>query len=102
MNDFFLIAKIVSIYEKPSIGQGKSPPGSAGEGFVKIFSYSDFPERFVDLQKVYLEFYDEKKEFCIEKVEKIKDYFLLKFKISTPIMKLQCLSVKKFMLIMII
>jgi 16S rRNA processing protein RimM len=80
VKDFFLIAKIVSIYEKPSLGQGKSAPGSAVEGFVKIFSYSDFPERFFDLKKVYLEFYDEKKEFCIEKVEKIKDYFLLKFK----------------------
>ena len=80
MNEYFLIAKIVSVYEKPRTVQGKPVFGPAREGFVKIFSYSDFPERFFDLKRVYIEFFDEKKEFYIEKVEKIKDYFLLKFK----------------------
>jgi len=80
VNEYFLIAKIVSVYEKPRIMQGKSAFGSAREGFVKIFSYSDFPERFFNLKRVYIEFFDEKKEFYVERVEKIKDYFLLKFK----------------------
>ena len=80
MNEYFLIAKIVSVYEKPRVVQGKSVIGSGREGFVKIFSYSDFPKRFFDLERVYIEFFDEKKEFYVERVEKIKDNFLLKFK----------------------
>ncbi len=80
MNEYFLIAKIVSVYRKPPAVQGKSAPGSAGEGFVKIVSYSDFPERFFNLKRVYIEFFDEKKEFYVEKVEKLKNLFLLKFK----------------------
>jgi 16S rRNA processing protein RimM len=80
VNEYFLIAKIVSVYEKPLVVQGKPVHGLDGEGFVKIFSYSDFPERFYDLKRVYLEFFDEKKEFYVERVEKIKDFFVLKFK----------------------
>jgi 16S rRNA processing protein RimM len=80
VNEFYLIAKIVSVYEKPRVVQGKSALQTGREGFVKIFSYSDFPERFFDLKRVYIDFFDEKKEFCIERVEKVKDYFLLKFK----------------------
>ncbi len=66
MKEFFLIAKIVSIYGK--------------EGFVRISSFSDFPERFYNLQKVYIDFFDDKKEFFVEKVKKKKNDFLLKFK----------------------
>lgn len=80
MNEYFLIAKIVSVYEKPRGKQGKADFKSDGEGFVKIFSYSDFPDRFFNLKQVYIEFFDEKKEFYIERVEKTKDFFLLKFK----------------------
>jgi 16S rRNA processing protein RimM len=80
VNEYFLIAKIISVYEKPRSKQGKSAFKPDGEGFVKIFSFSDFPERFFNLKRVYIDFFDEKKEFCIERVEKVKDYFLLKFK----------------------
>jgi 16S rRNA processing protein RimM len=50
------------------------------EGFVRIFSYSDFPERFFNLEKVYINFFGDKKEFYVEKVVRLKDSFLLKFK----------------------
>jgi 16S rRNA processing protein RimM len=63
--EFFLIAKIQSAVGK--------------EGFVRIFSYSDFPGRFFDLHKVYIEFFNEKKIFYVEKVKKKKDFFILKF-----------------------
>lgn len=80
MSEYFLIARIVSVYEKPRTVQGKSGLSSAKEGFVKIFSYSDFPERFFNLKRVYIEFFDEKKEFWVERVEKINDSILLKFR----------------------
>ncbi len=66
MNEFFLIAKIISAYGK--------------EGFVKILSYSDFPERFFNLKQVYIDFFDDKKEFLVEKILQQNDSFLLKFK----------------------
>jgi 16S rRNA processing protein RimM len=65
VKDFFLIAKIVSIYGR--------------EGFVRISSFSDFPERFLSLQKVYIDFFEDKKEFFVEKIRKHKNDFLLKF-----------------------
>ena len=66
MSEYFLIAKIVSIIGK--------------DGFVKILSFSDFPERFQDLKKVYFDFFGEKKEFVVEAVKQQKNSFALKFK----------------------
>ncbi len=66
MNEYFLIAKIDSAYGK--------------EGFVKISSFSDFPERFLHLQKVYIDFFDDKKEFFVENALKKKKGLILKFK----------------------
>lgn len=66
MPEFFLIAKIQSAFNK--------------EGFVRILNYSDFPQRFFDLQKVFIDFSGIKKEFYVEEVKKKKDYFTLKFK----------------------
>ncbi|MHB8580328.1 MAG: ribosome maturation factor RimM [Ignavibacteriaceae bacterium] len=66
MNEYFLIAKIESAFGK--------------EGYVKITSFSDFPERFFNLQKVYIEFFDDKKEFFVENTKKFKDSFALKFR----------------------
>ncbi len=66
MNDYFLIAKIVSL--------------SGNDGYVRIASFSDFPERFFELSKVYIDFFDEKKEFFVENVKKKKNTFLIKFK----------------------
>lgn len=66
MPEYFLIARIKSVYGK--------------NGSVKIISYSDFPERFYKLKKVYIDFFGSKKEFLVEHVEKIKDSFIIKFK----------------------
>ncbi len=65
MKEYFLIAKIVSIIGK--------------DGFVKILSYSDFPERFFNLKNVYLDFFGEKKEFLVEKIKRQNKFFTLKF-----------------------
>ncbi len=66
MPEFFLIAKIQSAFNK--------------EGFVRINSYSDFPERFFNLRKVFIDFSGIKKEFYVDEVRKKKDFFVLKFK----------------------
>ena len=66
MSDFFLIAKIVSL-------KGK-------DGFVNIISHSDFPDRFYNLDKVYIDFFDDKKEFLVEKVVKQKKHIAFKFR----------------------
>ena len=66
MPEFFLIAKIQSAFNN--------------EGFVRILNYSDFPERFFNLKKVYVDFSGIKKEFYVEEVIKKKDFFTLKFK----------------------
>ena len=66
MSDYFLIAKIISIYGK--------------KGFLKISSLSDFPDRFFYLRKVFIDFFDDKKQFMVEQVEKEKDSFIIKLK----------------------
>ena len=66
MNDYFLVAKITSFFGK--------------EGFVKIEPYSDFPERFLELQIVFVDFWGDKKKIEIEKVTQLNNTFALKFK----------------------
>jgi 16S rRNA processing protein RimM len=66
LSELFLIARTISVYGK--------------EGYLKIASFSDFPERFYKLNKVYLDFYGNKKEFIVESVKQIKDFFIIKFK----------------------
>lgn len=63
--DFYLIAKILSLHGK--------------DGFVKIASYSDFPERFFDLKFVFVDFFGEKRKIRVESVLKLKDSFAVKF-----------------------
>lgn len=65
MDQYFLIAKVHSTYGK--------------DGFVRIISYSDFPDRFFSLKKVYVEFFDNKKEIIVQKVKTKKNFFLFKF-----------------------
>ncbi len=50
------------------------------KGFVKIYSYSDFPERFLSLKEVYIDFFDTKKKFFVEEVKELKGNFFIKFK----------------------
>lgn len=66
MEDYFFIAEIISIYDD--------------NGFVKIKSFSDFPERFFSLDKVYINIFGDYREFTVENVEQLGKYFLLKFK----------------------
>lgn len=66
MIEYYLIAKIVALHGK--------------EGFVKVISFSDFPERFFKLKNVYLDFFGSKKLFAVDAVKKHKDFFLMKFK----------------------
>lgn len=66
MKDFFLIAKITAL-----LGRG---------GFVKVELYSDFPERFSKLKKVFIDFWGDKKKFYVEKVKQTGVSFALKFR----------------------
>jgi 16S rRNA processing protein RimM len=66
VSEFFLIATIDSVYGK--------------DGFVKIISHSDFPDRFYRLEQVYIDFWGEKKEFFVERVLGRKKCLTLKFK----------------------
>ncbi len=65
LEDYFLIAKIVSVYD---------------DGYVKVKSFSDFPERFFLLDKVYIFIFGDYREFLVEAVEKNEKFFLLSFK----------------------
>ena len=64
MEDYYLIANIVS--------------ANGNNGFLNIESFSDFPERFFTLRKVYVDFFGKKKEFLIEEVKSVKDKFAIK------------------------
>ncbi len=66
MDDYFLIAKIVAV--------------SGNDGYVRITSFSDFPKRFYELSKVFLDFFGEKKEFFVEDVKEKKNIFYIKFR----------------------
>ena len=64
--EYFLIARIEQTFGK--------------DGFVRIQSFSDFPERFFSLKKVYIDFWGEKKTFYVEDVKDVKGKFVIKFK----------------------
>ncbi len=64
--EYFLIAKIEQLFGK--------------DGFVKIQSFSDFPERFKLLKKVYLDFWGDKKAFYIQDVKDVNGRIVIKFK----------------------
>ena len=66
LENFFLIAEISSVYDE--------------NGFVKIRSVSDFPERFFLLDRVYINIFGDYRVFVVDNVEKIGSYFILKFK----------------------
>ncbi|MGE5805788.1 MAG: ribosome maturation factor RimM, partial [Ignavibacteria bacterium] len=68
MDDYYLIGKIVSVYKN--------------NGFVKVLSYSDFPGRFHNLKKVFMDFFDDMKEFQIENIKEltVPDIIYIKFR----------------------
>lgn len=66
MGEYYLIAELKSVYDT--------------NGFIRIKSYSDYPERFFKLNKVYIEVFGGKKEFFVDQVKKINDFFVLRFR----------------------
>jgi len=66
VSEYFLIAKIISVYSK--------------NGFLKTNIYSEYPERFKFLKKVFIDFWGDKKLFFIEEIKEINNTFLFKFK----------------------
>ena len=64
--DYFLIARIERLYGK--------------NGFVSLRSFSDFPERYSSLKKVYIDFWGDKKSFFVEDVKDVKGRYIIKFK----------------------
>jgi 16S rRNA processing protein RimM len=63
--DYYLIARIDQLYGK--------------DGFIILKLFSDFPERFLDLKKVYIDFWGDKKTFYIEDVKDVKGKIIIKF-----------------------
>ena len=63
--EYFLIARIEQTFGK--------------DGFVRLQPFSDFPERFFSLKKVYLDFWGNKKAFYVEDVKDVKGKILIKF-----------------------
>lgn len=64
--DYFLIARVKQLYGK--------------DGFVRLRSYSDFPERYLSLKKVYIDFWGDKKIFYVEDVKDVNGKIIIKFK----------------------
>jgi len=64
--EYVLIAKVEQLYGK--------------DGYVKIQSFSDFPDRFLNLEEVYLDFWGDKKTFYIEDFKNLNGKLLLKFR----------------------
>ena len=66
MKEYFLIAKIRSVYGR--------------NGYVKVELFSDFPERFSELDNVFADFWGDKKILLIETVKYSGNSFAVKFK----------------------
>ena len=66
MNDYFLIAKVISIFGK--------------NGFIKIELLSNFAEYLNELDKVFIDFWGDKKVFYVEEVKQVGNTFALKLK----------------------
>lgn len=64
--EYILIAKIEQLFGK--------------DGYVKIQSFSDYPERFQMLKIVYLDFWGDKKMFYIQDVKDVNGKIAIKFK----------------------
>ena len=63
LEEFYLIAEIISVFD---------------DGYVRLRSYSDFPDRFFHLEKIFIDVYNEKRLFFVEDVGRNGDYFILK------------------------
>lgn len=66
MDDFYLIAEVKGYYNT--------------DGSVIIKSFSDFPERFLELRKVIINFFGKPKELLIDYTEEINNLLIAKFR----------------------
>jgi 16S rRNA processing protein RimM len=66
LNDFFLIAKVVSVSPK--------------DGFIKLKLFTDHPEKLYTTKYVFIDFWGNKKKFFIEEILKRGETFLLRLK----------------------
>ncbi|MGE5430350.1 MAG: ribosome maturation factor RimM [Syntrophomonadaceae bacterium] len=66
MSEYYLIAEIKSLFETG--------------GFVNIIPYSDNPERYLELEDVYIDVFGDKKKFSVEKVIQKGKFWSVKFK----------------------
>ena len=66
MKNYFLIAKVISLFGR--------------NGFVKIELFSNFSEHLNELNKVFIDFWGDKKVFYVEEVKHVGNAFALKFK----------------------
>ncbi len=67
MSDFFLVAEIKEVSKKK-------------EGFLSVLPFTDFPERFYSGLKVFIDVFNDKNPFIVEKSIYEKGKLLLKFK----------------------
>ncbi len=66
LEEFFLIAESKSVYNS--------------EGYISVESYSDFPERFYRLKKVFIHIFGVFKEFEVEDVLQSGRGFIIRFR----------------------
>jgi 16S rRNA processing protein RimM len=66
VKEFYLVAKIVSAFGR--------------DGFVKVSSFTDFPDHLLNLKKVYIDFFGDKKEFLVDDAKETNGSFLFKFR----------------------
>ena len=85
MADLYLIAEIEGLAGK--------------DGLVRIIPFSDYPELFFGLKKVYLDFWGDKKAFVVTDVKKHKQSFLLKFRNFDSIRDSQVLVGRKIFVV---
>jgi len=66
VKNYFLIAKVISLFGR--------------NGFIKIELFSNFSEHLNKLDKVFIDFWGDKKVFYVEEVKHVGNAFALKFK----------------------
>lgn len=66
MDEFFLIAKVVSV--------------SVKDGFLKLKLFTDHPEKLFTTEFIFVDFWGSKKQFFIEEIIKRGENYLLKLK----------------------
>jgi 16S rRNA processing protein RimM len=66
LNDLYLIAEVIDIHNT--------------DGSVIIKSFSDFSERFLELEKIVIDFFGKNRELDIEFAENIDNKIILKFR----------------------